>query len=174
MVPPKGEQTGGRQQEEEVQGQEAGERSQPARMKMRMMKRMKLPGDAGERTRRSPQRNVAVVTMMTARTRLPRGSGEERPIRRKEAKPRTVMMRTAMREKERRGRREERKEGKMRRRIVRERKVMPKGRTRGKTRTMTRRRRRRRTTGRSEHTRGESSALMFFLGGTTDNMRKNA
>ena len=126
-------------------------------MKMRMMmRRMKLRGDAGERTRRSLQRNVVVVTMMTARTRLPRGSEEGRPIRRKEAKPRTVMRRTATRGKERRGRKEEKKEGRMRRRTVRERRGMPKGRTRGKTRTTTRRRRRR-TTGRSEHTRGESS-----------------
>lgn len=95
MALPRRERTGGRELEEEVQGEEAAGKNQPAKTKMRTM-RMKLPGDAGERTRRSPPRNVAVGMMMTrARTRLQRGSRKEQPIRRKEAKLRTVMRRTA-------------------------------------------------------------------------------
>uniref|UniRef100_A0A3Q3R8X5 Transmembrane channel-like protein n=1 Tax=Monopterus albus TaxID=43700 RepID=A0A3Q3R8X5_MONAL len=88
---------------------------------------MKLLEGAG---RRSPPRNgeMPVMMRMTVRMRLPRKNEEEQPIRRKEAKPRTVMRRTVMWGKERRERREEeRKEGRRKktvrvRRVVRRRK----------------------------------------------------
>lgn len=143
MVTPKEGRTGGRQPEEEVQGEEAGEKKQPARTKMMKMK-TKLLGDAGGQTRGSPLRNVMVVMMMRVRMKLPRQNEEEQPIRGKEPKPRTVMMRTATQGKERMERREEERREGGGKRTLRVRRVMPKERTRGKTRMMTRTRRKRR------------------------------
>ena len=151
VAPPRGEGTEGRRLEEEVQREEGEARNQPARTK-KTRRKMKLPGDAEERTGRSPPRNEAARTTLMrtrARTKLPRGNEEEQPIREEEAKLRTAMRRIVMMGKERRERREEGgKEG--RRRRVRVRRGTPKGRgrTRGKTRrtTRTRRRRRRKTT----------------------------
>uniref|UniRef100_A0A3Q3BZZ2 Transmembrane channel-like protein n=2 Tax=Haplochromini TaxID=319058 RepID=A0A3Q3BZZ2_HAPBU len=73
-----------------------------------MRRKTKLPGGVEEQTGRSWPRNVVAMMMrMKARMSLPRGREEEQPIRRKEAKPRTVMRRTVMWGKERRERREE-------------------------------------------------------------------
>uniref|UniRef100_A0A3P8RJ15 Transmembrane channel-like protein n=1 Tax=Astatotilapia calliptera TaxID=8154 RepID=A0A3P8RJ15_ASTCA len=73
-----------------------------------MRRKTKLPGGVEEQTGRSWPRNVVAMMMrMKARMSLLRGREEEQPIRRKEAKPRTVMRRTVMWGKERRERREE-------------------------------------------------------------------
>uniref|UniRef100_A0AAQ6ILQ6 Transmembrane channel-like protein n=1 Tax=Anabas testudineus TaxID=64144 RepID=A0AAQ6ILQ6_ANATE len=127
MGPPKGGQIGERQLEGGVQGQEA-EGKKPVRTKMTRMK-MKLLGDVGEQTKRSPPRNAGVVMMMMmmmrtrARMRLPRGNEEAQPVRRKEARSRTVMRRTATQGKEREERREEERKERRRRRTRRGRRV---------------------------------------------------
>lgn len=122
-----------------------------------MRRKTKLPEGAEEQTGRSRPRNaVAMMMRMRATMSLPRGREEEQPIRRKGAKPRTVMTRTVMWGKERRERREEgrkeRRRKKKRRPRVRRVMAKGKGRTRAKTKMMTRtrRRRRKRVTGRSE------------------------
>lgn len=125
-------------------------------MMMRTMRRKtKLPGGVEEQTGRSWPRNVVAMMMrMKARMSLPRGREEEQLIRRKEAKPRTVMRRTVMWGKERRERREEgrkeRRRKKKRRPRVRRVMAKGKGRARAKMMTRTRRRKRKRVTGRSE------------------------
>uniref|UniRef100_A0A3Q3KY69 Transmembrane channel-like protein n=1 Tax=Mastacembelus armatus TaxID=205130 RepID=A0A3Q3KY69_9TELE len=106
---------------------------------------MKLLGDVEEQTRRSLPRNVVQTMKMKVKMKLPRGNEVEQLIRRKAAKPRTVMRRTVTWAKERRERKEEeRKVGRRRRKRLGVKRVMPKGRTRGKPKTMTRTRRRRR------------------------------
>lgn len=134
---------------------------------------MRLQGDEEEeQTRGGRPRNAVAMTMrMRVKMRLLRRRRVEQPTGKKEAKLRTVMRTTAMMGKGRRERKEERKEGR-RMRIGRVKKVVPKERTRAKTKmtTKTRRRRRKRMTGRGEEIKPDTRSqtkhptkTVFFL-----------